>query len=177
MPTKVSIKFFEIIALFFSFSFFPMTPGIRQFTEIWDTPKARNNKFFFRNFEILEKIFLKINSKHKILSRKNKETFKIFFVNLLKEFGINCTLVPSIANFLCNELEYENIGFSYYYCCCCCCYCYYLENWLHCPCVNLGLEQVDYIAHVVTWVLNKLPTLATKSRIMLQKLLMNISKC
>jgi len=40
---------------------------------------------------------------------------------------------------------------------------YFLENWLHCPCGNLGLER---IAHM-----------ATKSRIMLQKLLMNISKC
>jgi len=107
------------------------------------------------------------------VSRKNKKSFKYFFVNLLKEFGISCTLVPSIANFLCNELEYENMGFSsssssssspyYYY------YYYYhhfilfLGNWLHCPCGNLGLER---IAHM-----------ATKSHIMLQKLLMNILKC
>jgi hypothetical protein len=46
------------------------------FTEIWDTPKARNNKFSFSEFlKFLKKYFLKINSKHKILSRKNKETF------------------------------------------------------------------------------------------------------
>jgi hypothetical protein len=96
------------------------------------------------------------------LSRKNKKSFKYFFVNLLKEFGISCTLVPSIANFLCNELEYENMGFSslssyYYY------FILFLKNWLHCPCGNLALEQVALMA--------------TKSRIMLQKLLMNISKC
>jgi hypothetical protein len=46
------------------------------FTEVWDTPKTRNNIISFSEFLIFSK--KNKNSKHKNLSRRNKETFKFF---------------------------------------------------------------------------------------------------